>query len=112
MGQVEGYISEDSLCLDLQNCLSNKIEFLLVDSAADTQNYKSSGFLGLSPRGRTGMPSFLSQIMRKTNYKPVFSFFLNNGLYRHGMFTFNGYDLKKYAKPGLTEQDVMWMDMK
>ena len=48
VGSVSGTISEDKLCFQRDNCLKDKLKFLLVSEAKDAQNYKTSGFMGLA----------------------------------------------------------------
>jgi len=43
--------------------------------------------------------------------KPMFSLFLTNTPEKKGKLTIGGYDVGKYAKPGLTEKDVFWANM-
>jgi hypothetical protein len=40
--------------------------------------------------------------------KPLVSFYLSKTPQEDGMVTFGGYDVKKFAKPGLTDKDVFW----
>jgi hypothetical protein len=38
----------------------------------------------------------------------VFSFYLSKGAGSTGKLKLGGYDLNSYAKPGTTDQDIVW----
>ena len=42
---------------------------------------------------------------------PIFSFYLTKNANPGSKITFGGYDVSKYAKNGLAEKDIMWIDI-
>jgi hypothetical protein len=53
LGAIQGYQVHDKFCFDskIEDLCVDKLTFILVDSAQQMENYKSSGFIGLSPIG-------------------------------------------------------------
>jgi hypothetical protein len=74
--------------------------------------YTIAGIIGLSPKapGNDGLPSFISQLQGQS-IPPIFSVYLSNTEVRKGSLQFGGSDVKKYAKKGLTENDVHWANV-
>ena len=44
-------------------------------------------------------------------FDPIFSFYLSDDLDIHGKVILGGYDVEKYAKPGLTKDDIIWTEL-
>jgi hypothetical protein len=119
-GCVSGAVSRDRVCFSddpKQSCLLGAT-FLSVNEATDIDKDKFSGIIGLGPKSDVGrMPSFVEQVAAlggvggEDEIKPMFSLFLTNTPERKGKLTIGGYDVGKYAKPGLSEKDVFWANM-
>lgn len=67
LGQVTGSYVAEKLCFkpnDPYACLAHTIEFLLVTESKDTENYYTSGFMGLAPTqvNPYGAPAFIEQV--------------------------------------------------
>ena len=65
LGQVTGRYAAEMLCFERQNkCLPHTIEFILVGESKDTDNYHTSGFMGLAPTqiNADGAHSFVEQV--------------------------------------------------
>ena len=90
--------------------------FLAVTHAADIEVDEFSGIIGLSPAntqalGHKELDEFIGRmkfVTGKQKIKPIFSFYLTNVDKREGSMQIGGFNLKKYAKPGLTEKDIIW----
>ena len=124
-GQVAGHPSTDRACFNQNqdHCLDG-FQFLSVVKASDLGGLTGSGLIGLAPvpddkeqnkllknplNGPT--PSFINQLLHSAEYKrdfePQFSFYLSKDENVKGKMIFGGFNMK-YAKQGLTEQDVFW----
>jgi len=117
LGTVEGKVVSDRFCFDpkLEDLCIDDLKFLFVDQGYQMDNYKSSGFVGMSPQSASWQdpPSFMQQVTEKIDhekFKAVFSFLFSKTLLRNGVMTFGSYDLGKYSKSGL-EQDLFWAEM-
>ena len=69
------------------------------------ENYRSSGFVGISPgvSNETDSPlPFFPQMFesfKKNGHESVFSFYFSKSIFRDGVMTFGGYNTQKFGKP-------------
>lgn len=86
--------------------------FLSVDQGEDLEADRFSGIVGLSPLKSGGkyLEGVLSQIANSNVVKPVFSMYFARKGQEGSKITFGGYNVEKYAQPGLKEQDITWID--
>lgn len=124
-GKIAGQPSQDRACFSPgdNNCI-DKLSFLTVVKAKDLEALHGSGLIGMSPSpGKAaefedpfhhGVPSFIAQLRNSSkfnaDFQPIFSIYLSNNLKEKGQITFGGYDLKKLAKKGATDKDILWVD--
>jgi hypothetical protein len=113
-GFISGQVASDRVCFSAgdDHCMNN-FNFLAVDNGDDLDRDKFSGIIGLSPNkvGAKGLQGFLSQVVTFKVVKPVFSFYLTKKGQDGSKITFNGYDVQKFAKNGLTEKDISWISI-
>jgi hypothetical protein len=117
-GYINGFLATEKMCFskekDAAPCIS-AVKMIEADQATGVSNDKFAGIVGLSPRSsETNLAGFLSQVhdlnvvSTSEQLSPLFSIFLAKNSDEDGMITFGGYDIAKYAKPGLTDKDIFW----
>ena len=123
-GAIAGHPAQDRACFSKgdKNCID--LSFLTVVKSKDVESLKGSGLIGLSPSPAkeselkqslsNGIPGFIAQLKDNSkfnqDFEPLFSIYLSNDTKVKGKVTFGGYDLPKFAKKGIKENDVMWFD--
>ena len=123
-GAVAGHPATDRICFGQNEQCVDGMSFLSVISSRDVESLQGSGLVGLSPAPAkeldikspmtNGVPGFIAQLKDSTAYgkefEKMFSLYLSNKENVPGKITFGGYDVAKYAKKGLTDKDVFWVD--
>ena len=111
-GYINGFLATEKICFskekDAAPCIS-AVKMIEADQATGVSKDKFAGIVGLSPRSsEANLEAFLAQVhdlnvvSSSEQLSPLFSIFLAKNSDEDGMITFGGYDIAKYAKPGLT----------
>lgn len=123
-GIIAGHPSEDRACFnDKGDACMSKLHFLTVFKSRDLESLQGSGLVGLAPMQEKnegldplqhGIGGFIAQVKKSPEFnekfEQIFSLYLSNKENIMGKITFGGYDLKNFAKQGMKESDVFWMD--
>ena len=110
---VSGYNANDNFCFttDEESCL--KIDFILANKTnMNPKTVAAQGLIGLSPEiYENKLNSFIHQLRDHGGIQPIFAMFIPKHWHYDGKITFGGYDLKKYAIKGSTEEDIIWWNL-
>ena len=126
-GYINGIVDEQRIgfSADDSQPAINGVKILLADQATGVDRDRFAGIIGLAPRSSEAkLAAFIAQMHTVSSFAqtdaasdgpapltPLFSFYLSRTPSEEGMVTFGGYDVERFAKPGLTDKNIFWANI-
>lgn len=118
-GSASGIISTETVSIGDSEVTAIIQPFILVDSEEDNDGMNADGILGLGfSKLSDGYPTYMDTLKAEGALdNAIFSIFLNDDKFKNvdtkpeSAIILGGYSLSEYAKPGLNESSIAWLEV-